>query len=100
MNELTKYNFCSRIYLNNGVKFYDILTNGLVTIEEEDKITTDIVTLPEEMVYKVLQGRKYKIVNLKIDNDKRIFVTSSLWFTSDTIAKLKKGFSISLDVLI
>ena len=77
MNELTKYNFCSRVYSNNGVKLYDILTNGLVTIEEEDKITTDIVTLSEEMVYKVLQGRKYKIVNLKIDNDKIVLKDTS-----------------------
>lgn len=70
MGELTKYNFCSRVYSNNDVKLYEILTNGLVVINGKDRITTDIVTLSEEMIYKVLQGRKYKIVNLKIENGK------------------------------
>lgn len=89
IEKLTKYNFCKRVYKNNGMVFYDILTNEIISdIDEEgfekfdvnsnDKgVKTNLVSLSEEQVYKVLSGRKYKIVNLKIENNKIILKDTS-----------------------
>lgn len=59
-NKLEYFNFCCNIYKEGSIRYYD-----LVSVEEEL-----IKKIPENIIYQILKGRKYKIVNLKLVNDK------------------------------
>lgn len=55
---LTKYNFATRRFKENGNVYFDIVST------EEEKV----YRVPEDLVKQILIGRKYRIVNLKLEN--------------------------------
>ena len=64
---LTKYNFATRRFKENGNVYFDIVST------EEEKV----YRVPEDLVKQIISGRKYKIVNLNLENGKVVLKDTS-----------------------
>lgn len=90
LERLSKYNFCMRIHNEKGLNYYDLLTDDDV----------EILNIPEESIYKILQGRKYKIVNLKLEDGKislkntseDSYILKNICFSMPNFLKMDKVF--------
>ena len=69
-DKLTKYNYCANRFKHNGVIYYEILTEEILIDDENNGIYNMSLVFSESVICKLLSGRKYKIVNLKLENGK------------------------------
>lgn len=81
-SKLEEFNFCCNTYIEGSIRYYD-----LISVEEEL-----IKKIPENIIYQILRGRKYKIVNLKLINDRIV-----LKHTAEDLELVKRiSFPLSL----
>ena len=87
---LTKYNFATRRFKENGNVYFDIVST------EEEKV----YRVPEDLVKQILSGRKYKIVNLNLENgnvalkdtSKDLAIVKDINFYLDTFMEMNEPF--------